>query len=663
MAYKFKKDPDINVISKEEFESRVESVFDLIWQTLSRSFGPYGAPTIILDYPYSHVTKDGYTIMKNLMMDTSTTLVDQSIFNMASDICGRLNYSVGDGTTTAVIATNGIYRGYRNNKKSFKDKFILPRDISRKYDIIKNDIEQALRKRSRKVNSDDVEELYKNIREVVYISSNGDEVITNAISDLYKVLKYPAITSEIAQDGITSHHIIEGYKLNLALNDKLYINSDDMVMNINGVDILIFGVRITQDIYEKILCPINNACRVRGRHLIVAAPYYDETALNQVIRCDLNNEFKQRKDVNMILTTYQATSSYDRQLVDDFATLCDTMVIGRGMIGTIMKSLEEGESINNIIYLDEREIPNTTCICESYDESGNWSGYKEYTYKNGLVLDSLLKPVTKLTERSFPAGYIDNARLGLDTSVFKGFHYDEKKYQILKDSAYKEMKDLENKYQKLGTFNYEVSRAQKRYYSLGLQMGVISVGGSSELSQKMNKDTVDDAVLAAASAFEHGVVYGCNTSLLQAIDEISRDEKYDYLDKVLIQILYEGFSDVYHTVLRNAFDDMDLTANLDDIINTTTKFFGHDVGFDKDILWNVVEKVQMEHHDGHVTLHNVIREYGLAINKVFDVTTMTYSDNIINSTQTDLEVLTATIDLMGILISGNQLILTNRHNF
>lgn len=91
----FKKSPAINVISKEEFEKRVEEVFYLLWKTLSKSFGPYGAPTLIYNYPWSHVTKDGYTIMKSISMDASETKVDQAIADMAGDICGRLNYSVG----------------------------------------------------------------------------------------------------------------------------------------------------------------------------------------------------------------------------------------------------------------------------------------------------------------------------------------------------------------------------------------------------------------------------------------------------------------------------------------------------------------------------------------------------------------------------------------
>ena len=108
----FKKEPRINVISKEMYEERVQKVFALLWSTLAKSFGPYGAPTLIYNYPYSHVTKDGFTIMKNLSMDASDQLVDQAIANMASDICGRLNYSVGDGTTSAVISTYGVYNNY-----------------------------------------------------------------------------------------------------------------------------------------------------------------------------------------------------------------------------------------------------------------------------------------------------------------------------------------------------------------------------------------------------------------------------------------------------------------------------------------------------------------------------------------------------------------------
>ena len=134
----FSKDPQINVISKEEFEVRVEKVFNLLWKTLSKSFGPYGAPTLIYNYPYSHATKDGFTIMKNLSMNASETILDQAIADMAADICGRLNYTVGDGTTSAVIATNSIYQSYRKMKSNLHGRIrMIPRNVIRFYEDIK----------------------------------------------------------------------------------------------------------------------------------------------------------------------------------------------------------------------------------------------------------------------------------------------------------------------------------------------------------------------------------------------------------------------------------------------------------------------------------------------------------------------------------------------
>ena len=50
-----------------------------------------------------------------------------------------------------------------------------------------------------------------------------------------------------------------------------------------------------------------------------------------------------------------------------------------------------------------------------------------------------------------------------------------------------------------------------------LKMGVIEIGADSELSQKMEKDAIDDAIKAANSSFTHGVVQGCNLTLIKII--------------------------------------------------------------------------------------------------------------------------------------------------
>ena len=63
------------------------------------------------------------------------------------------------------------------------------------------------------------------------------------------------------------------------------------------------------------------------------------------------------------------------------------------------------------------------------------------------------------------------------------------------------------------------------------------------------------------------------------------------------------------------------------------------------------------------SLHDVIILYSIMTNQVFDVSTFRYSTEVINSSQTDEEILTATIDLISLLIVGNQMVVTQKHNF
>ena len=127
--------PTSNAVKKEDFQKRVSLVFKELNDILSKSFGAYGSTTFISNQAHSTVTKDGYTIMKNLVFDSQKgSPIDHVIYNMASDICSRLNYKVGDGTTTAIIATNAIYNSFVGSNTDTKR--YLPRDIMGRMKVI-----------------------------------------------------------------------------------------------------------------------------------------------------------------------------------------------------------------------------------------------------------------------------------------------------------------------------------------------------------------------------------------------------------------------------------------------------------------------------------------------------------------------------------------------
>ena len=188
-------------------------------------------------------------------------------------------------------------------------------------------------------------------------------------------------------------------------------------------------------------------------------------------------------------------------------------------------------------------------------------------------------------------------------------------------------------------------------------MGVIEVGGDSELSQKLLKDAVDDAIKAASSAFDNGVVNGCNVDMMKAIQDTlvecltspDLDERSTSIYSILLNILYDGFTDVYKTVLSNAFDDKEINR-----LYEVNEFF------DKPVIDLDKEDIIDENT---YSMHDIIINHSVHSGKVFDVSTREFTSNVINSSKTDEEILVATIDLIALLISGNQMIITQKHNF
>lgn len=677
--------PKVNIISKEAFEKRTQEVFGLICESLARSFGPYGAPTIIYNYPYSHVTKDGYTIMKNLSMDTSRSLLDEAIKNMIEDICGRLNYTVGDGTTSAVVATDSIYQSYLKFREQLKELKVLPRDIIRSFRTIQELIIDELKKYVIQIRSDDSDELYENIKKVVYISSNGDESMTEHIAGLYKELMCPAITAINSPDGTTNARLIKGYRYELMLADKLYINSDNDTMNLDEADILIFSTAVDNDIYENIIQPMNEVCRQRGRKLIVAAIRYDESTIALKIKPDLNAEYEQTHNINLVLTTYKAVNEHCRKLVEDFAVLCNTQVLDRKLCLSILDNVHSGHTIDGMFNTDIRDIPGLrkAYIKPVTDPDTGALKYKGYIAREGI--DHIPEGFSLCTPDSASPlllGYVQDCSLGLKQSVFRKFFYDENKYQVILRDAKDNMEETCKKYAKLGTFNLEVNHAQDRYYSLLLKMGIIEVGFDSELSAGLERDAVDDEIRAANSAFNYGVVKGCNVTLIKAVnDVIDKISALNDIPALLIaKIIKYGFESVYKRVLMNGYSDYvlctaedkesadleDVRMSVNDYLSKTGSFYraeGELFFKDQYALDIAIDGLLKDGLHTDITFFDVIVAYSVETNSVFDITRNEFSEDVINSFETDKQILVATTDLVSLLITGNQVLVTQRHNF
>ena len=206
-------------------------------------------------------------------------------------------------------------------------------------------------------------------------------------------------------------------------------------------------------------------------------------------------------------------------------------------------------------------------------------------------------------------------------------------------------------------------------------MGTIEVGASSEFSQTYLKDAVDDAVKAAESAYNNGIVLGCHVTLLGCLNDI-REKCIDTLPQdrrrskeayeFLIDILIDGFKSVFHTVLDNrssmtiSYENPDATDYPLDLMDKLCELTGFEHLFDgvdvrkvRDIFDNIIEV-------GDVTydVNDILIELAVGLQNTLDLGKEEFNTEVINSAATDKEILTATIDLIALLITGNQLVIS-----
>ena len=223
----------------------------------------------------------------------------------------------------------------------------------------------------------------------------------------------------------------------------------------------------------------------------------------------------------------------------------------------------------------------------------------------------------------------------------------------------------------------------------------------------MRKDVYDDAIKAASSAYKYGIINGCNVSTIIAIESLLselrlRDEddtSQDVYERVLI-LIQDGFIETYKTVLRNwipeekmllegyydadtiAGDEVHFYQLVEERLQKYTKQKLHTImqcnasdALEKftSVFLSMVNRAARRSYMFETTgsksvsmrfsLYDFLIEWSIQHNVVFDVVQKKFSSDIVNSFQTDDEILTATTDLISLLISGNQMIVTQRNSF
>ncbi|MDI1319768.1 MAG: chaperonin GroEL, partial [bacterium] len=232
--------------------------------------GPKGR-NVVIDKKFGSptVTKDGVTVAKEVELpDPYENMGAQ----MVKEVASKTSDAAGDGTTTATVLAEGIYREGLKNVTAGANPVYLKRGIDKAVEAAVAELARV----SKKVN--DREE----IRQVATVSANWDETIGNIIADaMDKVGKDGTITVEEAKSIETSLDVVEGMQF-----DKGYL-SPYFATNMEAQEAVLEDAYVL--IHEKKIAnlqeflPLLQSVAKTGKPLLVIAEEVEGEALAALV--------------------------------------------------------------------------------------------------------------------------------------------------------------------------------------------------------------------------------------------------------------------------------------------------------------------------------------------------------------------------------------------
>jgi chaperonin GroEL len=220
----------------------------------------YGAPT---------VTKDGVTVAKEIELEDR---FENMGAQMVKEVASKTSDVAGDGTTTATILAQAIFREGAKSVAAGSNPMDVKRGIDKAVDVVVKE----LRKLSKPTKD------AKEIAQVGTISANSDEAIGAIIAEaMEKVGKEGVITVEEAKGLETELEIVEGMQFDRGYLSPYFVtNAEKMEVELEDCLILINEKKISN---MKDLLPILEQIAKMGRPLLIISEDIEGEALATLV--------------------------------------------------------------------------------------------------------------------------------------------------------------------------------------------------------------------------------------------------------------------------------------------------------------------------------------------------------------------------------------------
>jgi len=255
-----------DVAAREALKRGIDQLADTVKVTL----GPKGR-NVVLDKKFGSptVTKDGVTVAKEIELEDP---YENMGAQMVKEVSSKTSDVAGDGTTTATVLAQAIYReGLRNVTAGAN-----PMDLKRGIDKAVIAAVKSIQELSKPISG------RKDIAQVATISANNDKAIGELIADaMEKVGKDGVITVEEARSIETTLDVVEGMQFDRGYVSPYFVtDTNSMEVALEEAYVLIYDKKISA---MRDLLPILEKTAQTGKPLLIIAEDIEGEALATLV--------------------------------------------------------------------------------------------------------------------------------------------------------------------------------------------------------------------------------------------------------------------------------------------------------------------------------------------------------------------------------------------
>jgi chaperonin GroEL len=243
------------------------------------TLGPKGR-NVILEKSFGSptVTKDGVTVAKEIELEDK---FENMGAQMVKEVASKTSDTAGDGTTTATVLAQALYREGSKVVAAGAN----PMDVKRGMDLAVEEVSKELKKLSKPTKDQ------KEISQVGKISANNDETIGNIIAEaMNKVGKEGVITVEEAKGMETTLDVVEGMQFDRGYLSPYFVTDPEkMVAVLEDVYILLNEKKISN---MKDMLPILEQIAKMGKPFLILSEDVEGEALATLVVNKLRGTLK-----------------------------------------------------------------------------------------------------------------------------------------------------------------------------------------------------------------------------------------------------------------------------------------------------------------------------------------------------------------------------------